>query len=403
MARLEQIDEQTQREEIAGWRDGLDALHGRIAGRFTRAEVRTRVGRYLAGLVGRVERKNGWQLAEALGEAGPQGMQRLLNAADWDADAVRDDLRAYVVEHLGDPDGVLVIDETGFLKKGAKSVGVKRQYSGTVGRIENCQVGVFLAYATVHGRAFLDRALYLPEEWAADGARRVEAGIPSAVTFATKGQLARAMLARAFATDVPAAWVTGDTVYGDDGRLRGWLEEQRRPYVLAVSCSHTVRREGEGPAQRVEVLMAAVAAGSWQRLSAGDGSQGPRWYDWACLPLPYVSGAGMAQWVLARRSVSDAGEIAYFRAYGPAGTPLVELVRVVGTRWIIEESFARAKGTVGLDQYEVRRWVAWYRHITLALLAHAYLEVTRAHAAPPPAADHDGGKKGGLVQVHSAI
>jgi len=403
MARLEQIDEQTQREEIAGWRDGLDALHGRIAGRFTRAEVRTRVGRYLAGLVGRVERKNGWQLAEALGEAGPQGMQRLLNAADWDADAVRDDLRAYVVEHLGDPDGVLVIDETGFLKKGAKSVGVKRQYSGTAGRIENCQVGVFLAYATVHGRAFLDRALYLPEEWAADGARRVEAGIPSAVTFATKGQLARAMLARAFATDVPAAWVTGDTVYGDDGRLRGWLEEQRRPYVLAVSCSHTVRREGEGPAQRVEVLMAAVAAGSWQRLSAGDGSQGPRWYDWACLPLPYVSGAGMAQWVLARRSVSDAGEIAYFRAYGPAGTPLVELVRVVGTRWIIEESFARAKGTVGLDQYEVRRWVAWYRHITLALLAHAYLEVTRAHAAPPPAAAHDGGKKGGLVQVHSAI
>ncbi len=233
----------------------------------------------------------------------------------------------------------------------------------------------------------------------------MEAGIPSAVTFATKGQLARAMLARAFATDVPAAWVTGDTVYGDDGRLRGWLEEQRRPYVLAVSCRHTVRREGvgEGPAQRVEVLMAAVAEGSWQRLSAGDRSQGPRWYDWACLPLPYVSGAGMAQWVLARRSVSDAGEIAYFRAYGPAGTPLVELVRVVGTRWIIEESFARAKGTVGLDQYEVRRWVAWYRHITLALLAHAYLEVTRAHAAPPPAAAHDGGKKGGLVQVHSAI
>jgi len=403
MARLEQIDEQTQREDIEGWREGLDALHARIAGRFARAEARGRAGRYLTGLVGRVERKNGWQMAEHLGETGPQGVQRLLNAADWDADAVRDDLRAYVVEHLGAPDGVLVIDETGFLKKGTKSVGVKRQYSGTAGRIENCQVGVFLAYATVQGRAFLDRALYLPEEWAADGVRRAEAGVPLAVAFATKGQLARAMLARAFAAEVPAAWVTGDTVYGDDGRLRAWLEEQRRPYVLAVSCSHTVRREGEESAQRVETLMAALAEGVWQRLSAGDGSQGARWYDWACLPLPYASGAGMAQWILARRSVSDPREIAYFRAYGPGGTPLAALVRVVGTRWIIEESFERAKGTVGLDQYEVRRWVAWYRHITLALLAHAYLEVTRTHAATPPVAAHDGGKKGDLVPARRAI
>jgi len=375
----EQIDEQTRRKDIEGGRAGLGALHARIAGRFARAEVRERAGRYLAGLVGRVERKNGWQMAEHLGESGPQGVQRLLNAADWDADAVRDDLRAYVVEHLGDPDGVLVIDETGFLKKGTKSVGVKRQYSGTAGRIENCQIGVFLAYATAQGRAFLDRALYLPEEWAAEGTRRVEAGVPSAVAFATKGQLARAMLARAFAAEVPAAWVTGDTVYGDDGRLRGWLEEQRRPYVLAVSCRHTVRRAGEGAgaAQRVEALMAALAEGSWQRLAAGDGSQGPRWYDWACLPLPYASGAGMAQWVLARRRVSDPTAVAYFRAYGPAGTPLTELVRVIGTRWIIEESFERAKGTVGLDQYEVRRWVAWYRHITLALLAHASSENSR--------------------------
>ncbi len=400
MAR-EQIDEQTRRKDIEGGRAGLGALHARLAGRFARAEVRERAGRYLAGLVGRVERKNGWQMAEHLGESGPQGVQRLLNAADWDADAVRDDLRAYVVEHLGDPDGVLVIDETGFLKKGTKSVGVKRQYSGTAGRIENCQIGVFLAYATAQGRAFLDRALYLPEEWAADGTRRVEAGVPSAVAFATKGQLARAMLARAFAAEVPAAWVTGDTVYGDDGRLRGWLEEQRRPYVLAVSCRHTVRRAGEGAAQRVEALMAALAEGSWQRLSAGDGSQGPRWYDWACLPLPYARGAGMAQWVLARRSVSDPTAVAYFRAYGPAGTPLTELVWVIGTRWIIEESFERAKGTVGLDQYEVRRWAAWYRHITLALLAHAYLEVTRAHAATPTAA-HDGGNKGDFGPAQGA-
>lgn len=221
---------------------------------------------------------------------------------------------------------------------------------------------------------------------------------------ASRRRDARAMLTRAFAAEVPAAWVTGDTVYGDDGRLRGWLEDRRRPYVLAVSCSHLVRSDGDGRSQRVAALMAAVPDESWRRLSAGDGSQGPRWYDWACLPLPDTNGAGMAQWVLARRSVSDPSEIAYFRVYGPAGTPLEELVRVVGTRWIIEESFERAKGTVGLDQYEVRRWVAWYRHITLALLAHAYLEVTRADVATPtaPAADRDGGKKGDLGHAHSA-
>ncbi|MCA1599243.1 MAG: IS701 family transposase [Chloroflexi bacterium] len=400
MVALAQIDERTQREDIEGWRAGLDALHARIAGRFARAEVRARAGRYLAGLVGRVERKNGWQLAEHLGEVGPQGVQRLLNAAEWDADAVRDDLRAYVVEHLGDPGGVLVIDETGFVKKGTKSVGVKRQYSGTAGRIENCQIGVFLAYASARGRAFLDRDLYLPQEWATDAERRAEAGVPATIGFATKGHLARAMLARAFTAGVPVAWVTGDEVYGDDGRLRGWLEERRRPYVLAVSCSHTVGLGSQH--QRVEALIAALPAGAWRRLSAGDGSQGPRWYDWACLPLPDAGDAGMARWVLARRSVSDPTDLAYYRAYGPEGTPLGELVRVAGARWAIEESFERAKGTVGLDQYEVRRWTAWYRHITLALLAHAYLEVTRAQAtAPRPLAavpEQDGGKRGGLAR-----
>ena len=401
MAIREQSDEQTQREEIVGWREGLDALHARIAGRFARAEVRARVGRYLTGLVGRVERKNGWQLAEALGEAGPQGVQRLLNAAHWDADAVRDDLRAYVAEHLGAPDGVLVLDETGFLKKGTKSVGVKRQYSGTAGRIENCQIGVFLAYASRRGHAFLDRELYLPQEWATDQERRVEAGVPPTIAFATKGHLARRMLARAFAAEVPAAWVTGDTVYGDDGRLRRWLEEQQRPYVLAVSCSHTVRRGSQSQQQRVDALIATVPADAWQRLSAGAGSQGPRWYDWAYVPLPSASQPGMHHWVLARRSVSDPGEVAYYRAFGPAATPLTALVRVAGTRWAIEESFERAKDAVGLDQYEVRRWTAWYRHITLALLAHAYLEVTRLHAsagalavAAPP---QEGGKKGGAI------
>jgi SRSO17 transposase len=395
MARGETIEELHARVQVEGWRAGLDTLHARIAGRFRRLEVRERARRYLAGLLGRVERKNGWQVAEAIGEQGPQGVQRLLNAAQWDAEAVRDDLRTYVVEHLGDPQAVLVIDETGFLKKGTKSVGVKRQYSGTAGRIENCQVGVFLAYAGGRGHAFVDRELYLPQEWATDGARRAEAGVPPPVTFATKGQLARRMLARAFAAEVPAAWVSGDAVYGDDGRLRRWLEERRRPYVLAVSCSHTVRRGRRQ--QRVDALIAALPAADWRRLSAGEGSQGPRWYDWAGVPLPAASQPGLSQWVLARRSVSDPGEVAYYRAFGPQTTPLEELVRVAGTRWTIEESCERAKEAVGLDQYEVRRWTAWYRHITLALLAPAYLEVTRTQAATGPLAAPapEGGEKGG--------
>jgi SRSO17 transposase len=324
-------------------------------------------------------------------------VQRLLNAAHWDAEAVRDDLRSYVVEHLSAADGVLVLDERGCVKKGTKSVGVKRQYSGTAGRIENCQIGVFLAYASDRGHAFLERELYLPQEWATDQERRTEAGVPPTVGFATKGQLARRMLARAFAAGVPAAGVTGDTVYGDDGRLRRWLEDQQRPYVLAVSCSHSVPWEGQP--QRVEALSAALPAEAWQRLSAGEGSQGPRLYDWAWWRLPAASPPGLAQWVLARRSVSDPSDVAYFRAFGPEMTTLAEVAQVAGTRWAIEESFARAKGTVGLDQYEVRRWTAWYRHITLALLAHAYLEVTRVQAAAtarPRAAvpQQEGGKRG---------
>jgi SRSO17 transposase len=246
----------TTSEAIAGWRGGLDALHGRIGHRFRRSEARERAKRYLAGLLERVERKNGWQLAEQLGEPGPQGVQRLLNAADWDVDAVRDDLRAYVTEHLGHPAGVLIVDETGFLKKGTKSVGVQRQYSGTAGRIENCQIGVFLGYASNHGRAFLDRELYLPQAWARDSARRGEAGVPAAVTFATKPQLAQRMLARAFAAAVPAAWVSGDEIYGDDGVLRRWLAEGAHPYVLAVACSHPVWQAGTQ--ERADRLIAAL-------------------------------------------------------------------------------------------------------------------------------------------------
>ena len=359
-------------------RAGLDALHARIASRFRRAEVRMRAKRYLTELLDQVERKNGWQLAEQAGEAGPQGVQRLLNAAEWDVDAARDDLRAYVVECLGDLGGVLIVDETGFLKKGAKSAGVQRQYSGTAGRIENCQIGVFLAYATPKGRAFLDRALYLPREWVHDPARRAEAGIPAAVAFATKPTLAQQMLLRAFAAGVPVAWVTGDEIYGDDSDLRRWLEAAGHPYVLAVSANHTIWRNSVP--ERVDALVAALPAVAWASVSAGEGSQSERLYDWACLRLPYPTGDSQAQWLLARRSPSDPTELAYYRAFGPAETGLAQLVRTAGMRWAIEEGFEEAKGVVGLDQYEARKWTAWYRHITLALLAHAYLAVLRVQA-----------------------
>ena len=363
---------------IADWRAGLVALQAQIAPRFRRAEARGRAMRYLAGLLDRVERKNGWQLAEHLGEPGPQGVQRLLNAADWDVDAVRDDLRAYVTEHLGDPAGVLIVDETGFLKKGTKSIGVQRQYSGTAGRIENCQIGVFLGYASSQGRAFLDRELYLPQEWARDGARRDEAGVPPEVTFATKPALAQQMLARAFAAGVPAAWVSGDAIYGDDGALRHWLVAGTHAYVLAVSSHHPLWRAGQQ--ERADQLIAALPAAAWAPLSAGTGSQGERLYDWACVQLTDESAPGTAHWLLARRSLSDPIEVAYYRVFAPADTPVTTMVRVAGMRWAIEASFEEAKGAVGLDHYEVRKWTAWYRHVTLALLAHAYLEITRLHA-----------------------
>jgi SRSO17 transposase len=291
---------------------------------------------------------------------------------------VRDDLRDYVIEHLGDPAGVLIVDETGFLKKGTKSVGVQRQYSGTAGRRENCQIGVFLGYASPKGRTFLDRALYLPAAWADDMTRRREAGVPEDVRFATKPALAKQMLERALVAGVPAAWMTGDELYGDDTDLRHWLEQENHPYVVAVSCNHPLWHDGEQ--QRADALVASLPATIWGTLSCGAGSQGERLYDWACIQLPYETAPGMSQWLLVRRSLSDPTELAYFRAFGPETTALDELVRVAGIRWAIEESFEDAKGTVGLDQYEVRTWTAWHRHITLALLAHAYLEVTRRQA-----------------------
>jgi SRSO17 transposase len=366
---------------IERWPDALSELHARVAGRFPRPEVRERARRYLAGLLGRVQRKNGWQLAEAMAETGPQGTQRFLNAARWDANAVRDDLRAYVAEHLGEEEsGVLVVDETGFLKKGEKSVGVARQYTGTAGRIENAQVGVFLTYASEKGVAFVDRALYLPrEEWAEDAARREEAGVPEEVRFATKGELAKEMLRRAFEAGVPARWVVADTVYGTARGLRGWLEERRCSYVLAVPATKGVYHEGRQ--RQAHAVAKSLPEGAWTRASAGRGSKGDRLYDWGCVPLPDPDTAEVGRWLLLRRDIDDPSELAYYLAYGPKDTSVGRLVRLAGRRWVIEDCFEAAKGEVGLDEYEVRKWDAWHRHITLCLLAHAYLAVLRSEAA----------------------
>jgi len=382
--------------ELAAWAAGLESMHARIAPQFVRREPRERALAYLRGLLGPIERKNGWQLAEYVGDPTPDGVQRLLATYDWDADAVRDDLRAYVVEHLGAPQAVLVVDETGFLKKGTKSVGVQRQYSGTAGRIENCQIGVFLAYASPRGHAFVDRELYLPQEWAENKARRRDAGVPPEVAFQTKPQLARTMLERALAHDLPVRWVTADEVYGNDRALRLWLEQRRIRYVLA--CKRTERvwvLTRRGPAQlAVATLAAQVPAHQWQRLSAGDGAKGPRVYEWARVPLRPMGEPGTGDWLLLRRSLTMPTDVAYYVCCGPAATSLRELVRVAGVRWTIEDAFEGAKGEVGLDQYEVRRWTGWYRHITLALLAHAYLTVVRAQART------DRGQKGGRGRGH---
>ena len=357
------VETATELAEVQAWARGIEAVQARVAGRFKRREPRQRVLAYLKGLLSTVERKNGWQLAEHAGDLTPDGVQRLLATYDWDADLVRNDLRDYVVEHLGHPQGVLVIDETGFLKKGAKSVGVKRQYSGTAGRIENCQIGVFLAYASPQGRAFLDRELYLPGEWTEDLTRRQEAGVPEEVTFQTKPQLAKTMLQRALESGVPATWVTGDEVYGSDRRLRVWLEQQGMPHVLAVKSNEPLCF---GMKQvRAAKLAKQVPAEEWVRLSAGQGAKGPRIYQWIRVPIRPLKEPGRGYWLLVRRSIAKPAELAYYVCFGPAETTLEELVGVAGSRWAIEESFEEAKGQVGLDQYEVRRWVGWYRHITL--------------------------------------
>lgn len=359
----------------------LDDLAARLGPLFPRSETRDRAVRYIKGLLSQCERKNGWHLAEWGGDATPDGVQYLLDRARWDEAAARDILQQWVVETLGARDGVLVLDETGFIKKGQHSAGVQRQYSGTAGRIENSQIGVFLLYASQAGHAFLDRALYLPKSWTQDRERCRRAGIPDDAGFASKPELARQMLEKALNQGIPAAWVTGDSVYGGNRSLRLWLEEQEQPFVLEVACNEPLWWQSF-QYTRADEMAASLPDDAWQTLSAGSGSKGERWYDWSLMPLMRLQLTAEAQrwghYLLIRRSLSAPNELAYYVVYAPRDwVSLDTLVKVAGQRWKIEQGFQTAKGECGLDDYEVRRWHSWYRHITLSLLAHALLVAIR--------------------------
>jgi SRSO17 transposase len=369
---------------VLAWREELGALEVRLGELFVRAEPRRQAGLYLEGLLSAVKRKNGWQLAEQIGDARPWRTQRVLSHVLWDQDAARDLCRDYAVEHLGADDGVLIVDETGFLKKGEHSAGVARQYSGTAGRIENAQIGVFLAYASGKGHALVDRELYLPEDWCADAGKRAAAAIPEAVIFATKPALAGRMIGRALDAGLPCAWVVGDEIYGSDRRLRLELERREQPFVLAIRSNEKLwavlgERLGQHAASR---LAAALPARAWRRLSAGAGSKGERLYDWARLRLTRLQQPPWDHWLLVRRSRKDPKDLAYYVVFGPDRTTLTTLAQVAGRRWAIEACFEVAKQEVGLADYEIRSWHGWYRHITLAMLALAFLASMRVKLNP---------------------
>jgi SRSO17 transposase len=363
------------------WLGIFDELMLRAGVRFRRVEPRRRARAFVLGLLAGLPRANCWSIAEHAGDASPAGMQHLLSRACWDADGVRDDIRGYVAEHLGHPGGMLVVDETGDLKKGAASAGVQRQYTGTAGRVENCQVAVFLTYAAPGGHALIDRELYLPESWTSDPARCAAAGIPGDVTFATKPELALRMITRALDAGTPAGWVTGDEVYGADPKLRAGIEERQVSYVLAVAKSHPAATAAG--TVRADALARKLPPRAWQRLSAGTGAKGHRWYDWAWVAIdPARSGH---RWLLIRRH-RRTRELAYYRCYSPHHVPLTVLVAAAGRRWMVEEDFQASKGLAAPGEHQVRRWTSWYRWITLAMLALAFLTIAALaeHAQPPP-------------------
>jgi SRSO17 transposase len=375
---------------LLSWDDELSALKSRMAGVFPRSETRVSAGAFIDGLLSGIERKTGWLLAEQAGLDRPYRMQSLLGRSLWSADGLRDVVRSYVIESLGCPDGVLVVDETGFVKKGDQSVGVARQYSGTAGRIETSQVGVFLAYASRFGQALIDRRLYLPESWTSDAERRLKTQVPEEIEFATKIEMARDLIAAALDAGVPCRWVLADALYGSASSLRRMLEDRRQPYVLAIRSNHHLRFvSNQGLIQTDPKSIAdELLADTWTKLAAGEGSKGLRLYDWARITLPWISDPGFERFLLFRRSRRDPEQRAYYLVYAPVGTPLAELAGAAGLRWTIEECFQRAKDDLGLDHCEARSWHGWHRHMTLVMAAAAFLaklaaDLRRAATAKP--------------------
>jgi SRSO17 transposase len=375
----------TSLADVMRWRSSLLQLHARLASYFARPEPYERMLRFVQAILSSVERKNGWQVAEQAREATPYGMQRLLSQAVWDTDGVRDEVRAFVLEHLGTSEAIVAVDETSFAKRGKHSAGVKKQYCGTTGQVQNCQVGVFLSYITARGHTLIDRELYLPQEWTENPARCQQAGIPDHIAFRTKPELAMQMLSRLHQARVPVEWVVADSVYGGHLELRTWLETHHYCYVGAVACDEPVVLEVPAGGVRcleVREVPALLPANAWQRLSMSEGSKGPRLFDWACVPLLHHGRDDGWHSLLLRRSCDPPLDLAYALVFAPPDTPRLSKVTAWGGRWRIEEDFEQGKD-LGLDHYEVRSFVGWYRHITLVMLALAFL-VSIAAAAHQP-------------------
>lgn len=368
------------RDVVSGCPVDFDMLWEGVGRCFRRCDTRSHAKRYTCGLLGSIGRKNGWQVAEYLGDGNPYAVQHLLGRSNWKADVVRDEILRYARSHLLTPGerGVLIVDETGFIKKGEKSAGVQRQYSGTAGRIENCQIGVFLALSCSKGRALLDRELYIPQSWCEDMPRREEAAIPAEVTFSTKQRLAQKMLSHAFEGGFSPDWVLADEVYGSDSKFRRFLEDWGQAYVLAVSSQQRLWVGFEQ--RRVDAIARGIVSENWLRTSAGDGMKGPRLYDWAAGKFGAPTEQGFVKWLLVRRSIEKPEELAYYLCLAPADATQGDLVKAAGQRWNIECCFETAKQETGLDEYEVRSWHGWYRHMTLSMLALVFLSVIRAKA-----------------------
>ena len=370
------------------WASSLREVKGRIRPLFGQERVAASAGRFLDGLLGNEPRKTGWMRAEAAGDPGPWRQQAILGRGRWDADALRDIVRDYALETLADEEAVLVIDETGFLKQGKASCGVARQYTGSVGKITNCQIGVFASYVSRHGHAFIDRALYLPQAWTDDPARMKAAHVPQDVGFATKPQIARAIIGRAITAKAPFSFVAADSVYGT-GDIETTLRKAGKGYVLGVAANHVFRSWGRkqligGAAAKIAQHLPKSA---WRRLTAGEGTKGPRLHDWAYLELADLNAgeynsALTAEWtrgLLIRRNIAD-GDLAFFSTWCPKGTPMEKLVSVEGHRWAIEDSFETAKNEFGLDHNETRSWHGWHRHVSLVMLTFAMMAVIRNRA-----------------------